>query len=129
MKRFAIYVSVFFQVFLFFGLPAFAADDPTSLLTGGLNNAAADAGYNQTLTMPVLIGRFIGIMLGLIGIIFIVYLVWAGIMYMTAAGDDTKVKKAKQMINQSIIGIIIMVSSYALSSFIISQLTTAVSVN
>ena len=121
MKRFPIFLSVLFQVFVLSKLP-----DPASILTGGLNDAAKDSGFNQTLSLPALIGRFIGVMLGLMGIIFIVYLVWAGIMYMTAAGDDTKVKKAKQMINQSIIGIIIMVSAYAISSFIISQLTTAV---
>ncbi|MCX6714246.1 MAG: hypothetical protein NTX72_00330 [Candidatus Uhrbacteria bacterium] len=71
-------------------------------------------------------GRGLAVLLGLIGIIFVVYIIWAGIMYMTAAGDDTKVKKAKAMITQSVIGIIIMVGAYAISNFVITQLTNAV---
>lgn len=125
MKRFAIYLGVFFQVFVLSRLPVLAAD-PSSLLTTGLDAAAADSGLKSSLTLPALIGRMIAVMLGLIGIIFIIYIIWAGIMYMTAAGDDTKVKKAKQMISQSVIGIIIMVGAYAISNFVITQLTTAV---
>lgn len=125
MKRFPIFLSVFFQVFVLSSLPAFA-ESPSALLTTGLDAAAADSGLKSGLTLPELIGRMIAVMLGLIGIIFIIYIIWAGIMYMTAAGDDTKVKKAKQMISQSVIGIIIMVGAYAISNFVITQLTTAV---
>lgn len=128
MKRLAIYFSVLVQILFLSSLPALAAPaaDPSALMTTGLNAAAADSGFNQSLSLPALIGRGLAVLLGLIGIIFVVYIIWAGIMYMTAAGDDTKVKKAKAMITQSVIGIIIMVGAYAISNFVITQLTNAV---
>ena len=47
---------------------------------------------------------------------------------MTAAGDESKVKKAKSMLVTSVIGIIIIMSAYALSQFVIGQLTDAVTI-
>jgi hypothetical protein len=45
---------------------------------------------------------------------------------MTAGGDPGKVDKAKQSITRAIIGIIIIVGAYALTSFVIEQLKNAV---
>lgn len=129
MKRFAIYFSVLFQVFLLPSLPVFAADDPASLLFGGLEatNSSATGGPGYTaIGVPALIGRFIQILLGLTGIIFLVIIITAGITYMTAAGDATKVEKAKKNITQSIIGLILIVGAYSISTFIIDQLKGAV---
>lgn len=126
MKRFAISLGVFLQVFLFSHLPAFAADTPTSLLTGGLNDAAAGVGYNQNLSLPDIIGRLIAAILGAVGLVFIIIIITAGITYMTAGCDPGKVDKAKQSITRAIIGIIIIVGAYALTSFVIEQLKNAV---
>lgn len=123
MKRIAVYLGVLFQVFVFSSLPVFAA--PADLLKTGLDSAATDSGYNKTLSLPTLIGKFIGIILGIIGIVFVIYLIIAGITYFTAAGDNDKVKKAKAMIRDSVIGIIIMISAYAISSFVVEQLANA----
>lgn len=59
------------------------------------------------------------------GMIFIGITVYAGIMYMTAAGDDNKVKKAKDMLTTSIIGIVIVVGAYAFTSFVVDRLSEA----
>ncbi|OGL62697.1 hypothetical protein A3C09_02345 [Candidatus Uhrbacteria bacterium RIFCSPHIGHO2_02_FULL_47_44] len=75
--------------------------------------------------LPTLIGRIIGVLLGVMGIILVIYIVLAGITYMTAGGDDAKVKKAKAMIQTSVVGIIIIVAAYSISSFVISQIITA----
>jgi len=75
--------------------------------------------------LPTLIGRIIGVLLGVMGIILVIYIVMAGITYMTAGGDDTKVKKAKAMIQTSVVGIIIIVAAYSISSFVIAQIITA----
>ncbi len=127
MKRFLISLSVPVHVFALSKLPVFAApaedaDSPSKLLSAGLDAAGKDAGYSSTLSLTALIGKIIGVVLGVIGIVFVIYLIIAGITYFTAAGEDTKVKKAKAMIRDSVIGIIIMVSAYAISSFVISQL-------
>ncbi len=80
---------------------------------------AADTGGGG---LPTLIGRFITVLLGVLGIIFVIMVIYAGILYMTAGGEDDKVKKAKKLLTQSIIGLVIIVSAYSISTFVISQL-------
>lgn len=76
-----------------------------------------------TNTLPELIGNIIAVLLSVLGIIFVVLVVYAGFLYLTASGDDAKVKKAKTLLSESIIGMIIIVASYAISSFVIDALT------
>ena len=61
------------------------------------------------------------------GIIFVMMVVYAGILYMTDMGEGKKVDKAKKLLQTSIIGIVIVVAAYAISSFVIAQITNAVS--
>lgn len=76
-----------------------------------------------TNTLPELIGNIIAVLLSVLGIIFVVLVVYAGFLYLTAAGDDTKVKKAKTLLSQSIIGLVIIIAAYAIASFVIDALT------
>ncbi|MCX6714247.1 MAG: hypothetical protein NTX72_00335 [Candidatus Uhrbacteria bacterium] len=99
------------------GLSAAKTSLDTVKTEAGVTAGAAD--------LPTLIGRIIAVLLGVMGIILVVYVIMAGITYMTAGGDDTKVKKAKAMIQTSVVGIIIIVAAYAISSFVIAQITTA----
>ena len=45
--------------------------------------------------------------------------IYAGIIWMTASGSEEKVSKAKEMLTESIIGIIIVLAAYAISYFIL----------
>jgi hypothetical protein len=56
--------------------------------------------------------------LGLLGIIFVVLVIYGGFMYMTSAGESDKVKKAKNIILYAAIGVIIIFLAYALTTFI-----------
>ena len=98
-----------------------ALSDNTTYLGQVQSGGAATAGQAE---LPKLIGQLISVILGILGIILVVYIVQAGIMYMTAGGDTDKVKKAKTMITQAVIGMIIIVAAYSISSFVITQLTT-----
>jgi len=89
-----------------------------------LSTVKTAAKLDQAGDLPTLIGRLINGFLGILGIIFVLLVVYAGIMYMTAAGDDVKVKKAKTLLVQAIIGIIIIVAAYSISAFVIGQITT-----
>lgn len=55
--------------------------------------------------------------LGFIGIIFTGYLVYAGFLIMMAGGDEEKVKKGKHIIKYSVIGILVVMSAYAIAAF------------
>jgi hypothetical protein len=121
MKRFLTSLCIALYVFVL-SLPVFAADSPASLLQSGLTQTNASVGYDAKLGLTTIIGKLISLVLGVVGIVFVILAVYAGILYMTAAGDDSKVKKAKGMLIQAVIGIIIIVGAYAIANFVITQL-------
>lgn len=77
-------------------------------------------------TLPELIGNMIAVLLSVLGIIFVVLVVYAGFLYLTAAGEPGKVDKAKKLLGQSITGLVIIIAAYAIAAFVIDQLQSAV---
>lgn len=67
----------------------------------------------------------INVALGLLGIVAVVIIVAGGFIWMTSGGNDEKVEKAKNMIFMGIIGLAIILSAYAIATFVIAQLTRA----
>lgn len=61
--------------------------------------------------------------LGLVGLIGLVFTVYAGFLWMTAAGDEKKVKKAKDILQSVIIGAVIMVAAYAVTNLVLQGLS------
>lgn len=57
-------------------------------------------------------------LLGFIGILVIVYMIYGGFMIMTSAGNDEKITKGKNIIRNGVIGVLLIVSAYALATFI-----------
>jgi hypothetical protein len=102
-------------------LLAAAADETLE----GLGAAGVEAGYADVSDVPTIVGGLINVVLGLTGILFIFLLVYGGILYLTAGGVDDNVKKAKKLISNAVIGIIIIVAAYAITSFLFQALTTA----
>lgn len=71
------------------------------------------------------IGSLIRIMLGFLGVIAVVIILMGGFKWMTAGGNDEKVAEAKKLIIAGIIGLAIILSAYAIASFVISSIITA----
>jgi len=86
------------------------------------NNTANSAGIGAQQSLTTIIGRIINVALGFLGIVFLVLLLYAGFEWMTAQGDTKKVDKARSMITQAIIGLIIVVAAFAVSNFVLSSL-------
>lgn len=68
------------------------------------------------------VGSIIGLVLSFIGVIFLILMIYAGINWMTATGNQEKVTKSKDLIINAIIGLIIVLAAYAITSFIGNQL-------
>jgi hypothetical protein len=64
-----------------------------------------------------------------IGVIFVALLIYGGYLYMTAAGADEKVKKGKNVIKTSVVGLFIIFSGYFISYFIAAQFESPGSLN
>ena len=71
------------------------------------------------------INKIIGVLLGFLGILAVIIILWGGFIWMTAMGDEDKVAKAKQLIIAGIVGIIIILSAYAIAQFVISNIGAA----
>ena len=98
-----------------------------SKVLGGIDTTAQEAGLATTAQPTQIVGNVINVIMGLAGIVLVIILVYAGILYITSHGDEKKVGEAKKLIINAIIGIVIIASAYALSYFIIAQLSQAVS--
>jgi hypothetical protein len=88
----------------------------------GLGEAGAGAGYATTQTAPQLVGLLISAVLGILGIVFLVLVLYAGFQWMTAAGDEKKVTTAKNILIRATVGLLICVSAYSISSYVIGAL-------
>jgi preprotein translocase subunit SecG len=60
--------------------------------------------------------------LALVGTVFLILTIYAGILWMTAQGNEEQVTKAVGIIKTSIIGLIVIMSAYAITYFVTSKL-------
>ena len=89
----------------------------------GMGAASDDGAPTKDLT--AIIGSIIRVILTVLGVVLVVYIVYGGVLWMTAGGDPEQVKKAKAMIEQAIIGVAIILAAYAISEFVVSRLVGA----
>jgi hypothetical protein len=69
-----------------------------------------------------LAATIINALLGFLGVILVILIIYAGFIWMTATGDEQKIGKAKKLLGSSIVGLAIVLASYAIASFTISTL-------
>jgi hypothetical protein len=69
--------------------------------------------------------RIINVVLSVLGVIFLALIIMAGFKYMTAAGNEDKVKQAIKQNSQAVIGLIIVLASWGISYFIINRILDA----
>ncbi len=70
------------------------------------------------------IQKVLNFILSFLGLIAIIAIIYAGYMYITAGGDDGQTEKAKKTIIYAIIGLIVVVISYALVNTILKEAIT-----
>ncbi len=104
-------------------VPAFAVGNID--LNDQLSNVNDNAGFNDGPLTDTL-GSLINVALGLLGIVFLLLTLYAGWLWMTAAGDAKNTEKAKNILVTAVVGLVILLSAYAISSFVIENVTNAV---
>lgn len=87
-----------------------------------LNTTKKYVGGNLEEDPGVVVGRTINVALTMVGLIFLVLMVYAGYLWMTARGKEDQVEKAQEIIRTSIIGLIIAVGAYSITSFIVPRI-------
>lgn len=86
-------------------------------------NFALKSGYNTSgeIQPEIFIGNIIQTILQFIGVLFLCFVIYGGFIWMTATDEAEKVKRAKKIIKNSVIGLVIVVLAYAISAFVVQS--------
>ncbi len=129
-KRLSVLIFIFlglFQFSLFTQVPSVSADAGLISSQEGFANqeiqSAFGNGEPQDLRYTVV--RIIMVVLSILGVLFLGLIIFAGFKYMTAAGNEDQVKGAIKQITQAVIGLVIILSAWGISAFILNQITKA----
>lgn len=120
MKKILLHIFMSFALFTIFVVPVWAQNVGVKN-TAPLNQIKDKAGITEG-NLGTIAGTAISGILSLVGVIFLVLMVYAGIIWMTARGEETKTENAKKTIIASVIGLFIVVSAYAITKFVTSKI-------
>lgn len=102
------------------------ATDPAG--SSGLTSTAK-SGFGDTVTNQSSLSTFIGFnilqpIFGLVGLAFLCLMVYAGALWMTARGETKQIGKAKDIFTTAVIGSVIILASYTLTTAVFNAIST-----
>ena len=106
---------------------------PSVVFAQGIDPISNSFGYAQgigggafgTNDLRDTIVSLINVLLGFLGIIAVIIILWGGFQWMTAAGNEEKVSSARTTIIAGVIGLAIIIASFAISRFVIQSFASA----
>lgn len=111
--------------FIVIGFLALFLKTNTSFAQGDFGIEEVGVGIDNSLAsgedVRIVAGRFIQFALGFLGVLAVLLIMYAGFVWMTSGGDEEKIRKAKGILKSSVIGLIIVLSSWGLTTFILSR--------
>ena len=88
---------------------------------GPLQQVAGDAGVADKANLADVVGTIINVALSLVGIIFLLLMVYGGYLWLASRGEESEIEKSKEIIKSSIIGLVIVMSAYAITFLVTSR--------
>jgi len=86
-------------------------------------NYPEGTGLSNALDIRIIIAKIIRVVLGFLGVIALALIIYAGWLWMTSGGEEEKIEQAKKILTNAVIGLIIILSAFAIASFILNKLT------
>ncbi len=123
-KLFFIAAAVSFISFFSIGL-VLAAPLKTGL-GGALSNLEGSVGTAKTglpSDLSTTVATVVRAALALVGTVFLLLTIYAGILWMTASGKEEQIETAQKIIKATVIGLFITLSAYAITSFVAGRLS------
>ncbi|MCD4704718.1 Ig-like domain-containing protein, partial [bacterium] len=77
------------------------------------------------LSLEEMIGNIIQIALGFLGLIALIIILYGGFIWMTSGGNEEKITKAKNILKAGVIGLVIILASYIIASFVLGIIQDA----
>jgi len=99
-----------------------AVDDPFG--TGSLSSISGLP--KETTDVPTIVTNIINLILGFLALIAIVIVLIGGFEWMTAGGNDDKVKTAQKRLKYGLIGLVIIFVAYGVVTYVMTTLPTLV---
>lgn len=95
--------------------------------TGSSNNSSSNLQLNNPLGSSVntpteFIGRVLNSLFGVVGSLALVMFIYGGLTWMTSSGNAEKLKKGRDILVWSAIGLFVVFSSYAIVRVILSTI-------
>jgi len=114
------------SLFLILGsfISGFQAKAATAFETANSNMGTASGFLGAEPDLPLLIARIVNLLLSFVGIILMLYFLYAGFLWMTSGGEEKKITKAKDILKTSVIGLFIILSSYIISQYVFVALAS-----
>ena len=113
-KRTVVLTSIIFVTVLFL-----LAGPVMAQVDFGLADANPGLG---TTDLKTIIVNIIKVALGFLGLLAVIFILYGGFVWMTAGGNQDKIVKARKILINAAIGLLIILSSYALASYIFKQI-------
>lgn len=114
---------LFLGFYLLPTIACLAASDITTQMKAPLSKVVLPSGdENKTLGI---IGKAVNIFLSLLGVIFLILVIYGGFKWMMAQGKEDEIDQAKETIKAATIGLVIVLSAYAISYFVTTRLESA----
>ena len=107
--------------------PVYAANcDPKKGIPGALDKGCSHSeGQPEQLDgNQGVITTIINTMLFIVGLLAVIMIIYAGIRFVTAHGDEKQVESARQTIIYSVVGLIVAILAYALVNWVFAQFKT-----
>ena len=116
-----VFISVLITILFSFSMSMFCFAKPN--IDEGTGIVGNQAGYDtknvDETTLSATVGKVIEAVLAMVGTIFFVLTVYAGILWMTARGKDEQVEKATKIFQTSIIGLVVIVGAYSITHYVL----------
>ncbi|GEM_PF-2749672 len=90
-----------------------------------LQQSLTDLRGGQEGDIGVIVGKIIEASFGILGLVFLIIVVYAGFLWATSAGDPKKTKEARGMLINGIIGLAIAFSAYSITRFVVDGIGKA----
>ncbi len=117
------FAAILLATTIFFGASAVThaqssvLDEATTAIdAAGATTYGDAAAYEARPGLMSTIANVVRIILGLLGILFIILIIYAGVLWMTSAGNSDQVEKARGIIVQAVIGLVVIMAAYAITS-------------
>jgi len=97
-----------------------------------LGDAAKAIGYSESepaVPFAEALIYIVNVLLGFVGIVFFILLIYGGYLWMNARGNEEQVAKAKKIIQEVVIGLIIILIARLFTEFLLIQFGKAADAN